>query len=70
MNPPVPRYMQPVVFDYFEGTGYAKVSTQGVMVSTLLLTQIISTRSENGLLLYIGNEVGYSFFLPGKHLVW
>eukprot|EP00063_Salmo_salar_P020916 XP_013995751.1 PREDICTED: laminin subunit alpha-3-like isoform X7 [Salmo salar] len=59
LETPCKRYMQPVVFDYFEGTGYAKVSTQGVMVSTLLLTQTISTRSENGLLLYIGNEYNY-----------
>uniref|UniRef100_A0A8C7KH65 Laminin subunit alpha 3 n=1 Tax=Oncorhynchus kisutch TaxID=8019 RepID=A0A8C7KH65_ONCKI len=68
INLETPCKRLPVVFDYFEGTGYAKVSTQGVMVSTLLLTQTISTRSENGLLLYIGNEVGYIFFLLGN--IW
>uniref|UniRef100_A0AAZ3PLT4 Laminin subunit alpha 3 n=1 Tax=Oncorhynchus tshawytscha TaxID=74940 RepID=A0AAZ3PLT4_ONCTS len=68
INLETPCKRLPVVFDYFEGTGYAKVSTQGVMVSTLLLTQTISTRSENGLLLYIGNEVGYLFFLLGN--IW
>uniref|UniRef100_A0A4W5KZX3 Laminin subunit alpha 3 n=1 Tax=Hucho hucho TaxID=62062 RepID=A0A4W5KZX3_9TELE len=56
---PCKRYIQPVVFEYYEGTGYAKVSTQGVKAFTLLLGQTISTRSENGLFLYIGNEVGY-----------
>ncbi|XP_041698144.2 laminin subunit alpha-3 isoform X5 [Coregonus clupeaformis] len=59
LETPCKRYVQPVVYDYFEGTGYAKVSTQGVMVPTLLLSQTISTRSENGLLLYIGNEDNY-----------
>uniref|UniRef100_A0A4W5KYG2 Laminin subunit alpha 3 n=1 Tax=Hucho hucho TaxID=62062 RepID=A0A4W5KYG2_9TELE len=38
----------PLVFEYYEGTGYAKVSTQGVKAFTLLLGQTISTRSENG----------------------
>ncbi|KAK6302715.1 hypothetical protein J4Q44_G00270700 [Coregonus suidteri] len=56
LETPCKRYIQPVVFDYFEGTGYAKVSTVGATTSTLLLGQTISTRSENGLLSYIGNE--------------
>ncbi|XP_035644145.2 laminin subunit alpha-3-like isoform X3 [Oncorhynchus keta] len=59
LETPCKRYSQPVVFEYFEGTGYAKVSTQGVKVPTLLLGQTISTRSENGLFLYIGNEENY-----------
>ncbi|KAM4604969.1 laminin subunit alpha-3-like isoform 2-T2 [Polymixia lowei] len=44
--------------NYFEGTGYAKVAITNKR-PTLVLSQTISTRSENGLLLYIGNEAKY-----------
>ncbi|KAG9356119.1 hypothetical protein JZ751_000963 [Albula glossodonta] len=43
---------------YFEGSGYAKVAINK-MPSVLVLAQSIYTRSENALLLYIGDEESY-----------
>lgn len=44
--------------DFYEGTGYAKVTIDKAL-PTLLISMTANTRSENGLLFYIGNEVHY-----------
>lgn len=42
--------------DYYEGTGYSKVAID-TQATFLLISMTITSRSENGLLLYIGSEV-------------
>ncbi|KAI1902257.1 hypothetical protein AGOR_G00042840 [Albula goreensis] len=60
VNPVLPckRYIPSEVDMYFEGSGYAKVAINK-MPSVLVLAQSIYTRSENALLLYIGDEESY-----------
>lgn len=50
------RYIPTEVDLYFEGTGYAKILIEKSS-NVLILSQFVNTRSENALLLYIGNEV-------------
>uniref|UniRef100_A0A7N6AH40 Laminin subunit alpha 3 n=1 Tax=Anabas testudineus TaxID=64144 RepID=A0A7N6AH40_ANATE len=56
LETPCKRYVAPVETSYFEGTGYGKVFITKT-ANTLLISMSIFTRSENGLLFYIGNEV-------------
>ncbi|XP_071346604.1 laminin subunit alpha-3-like isoform X2 [Trachinotus anak] len=60
INPvnPCKRYVPPVDSEYYEGTGYGKVVIDKTS-STLLIKMSIFARSENGLLLYIGNKDKY-----------
>ncbi|XP_056148615.1 laminin subunit alpha-3-like [Lampris incognitus] len=69
LETPCKRYIQQLDSDYFEGTGYAKVVVGKPQV-TMLMVQTIHSRSENGLLLYIGNEDKYySLTVEMGHLV-
>ncbi|XP_072567322.1 laminin subunit alpha-3 isoform X1 [Paramormyrops kingsleyae] len=57
---PCKRQSQSSVSYYFEGTGYASVNISDKSTEkTLRLSQNIYTRSENALLLYLGNEDSY-----------
>ncbi|XP_041914213.1 laminin subunit alpha-3-like isoform X1 [Alosa sapidissima] len=57
---PCKRYVPSVSTDFFEGTGYAKVDASRYLSSTTLrFNQFITTRSENGIVMYIGNEDSY-----------
>ncbi|KAJ8372354.1 hypothetical protein AAFF_G00290230 [Aldrovandia affinis] len=55
---PCKRYVPSEVELYFEGSGYAKVAITK-MPQVLVLGQSIYTRSENALLMYIGNADSY-----------
>ncbi|XP_076001162.1 laminin subunit alpha-3-like [Genypterus blacodes] len=55
---PCKRYVPPMDSDFYEGTGYAKVIIDKV-VTTMLISMTVNTRSENGLLFYIGNKEKY-----------
>lgn len=50
------RYTAPVDTSYFEGTGYGRVMITKTG-NTILIGMFVFTRLENGLLLYMGNEV-------------
>uniref|UniRef100_A0A8C4F0L3 Laminin subunit alpha 3 n=1 Tax=Dicentrarchus labrax TaxID=13489 RepID=A0A8C4F0L3_DICLA len=58
---PCKRYLNVVDSDYCEGTGYGKVVIDRT-ANTLVIGMSVDTRSENGLLLYIGSEVNYSSY--------
>lgn len=65
---PVPRYVPPVDSDYYEGTGFSKGVIEraaGVIVFSISL----HSRSENGVLLYIGNEVMFVFTHGIAHIL-
>ncbi|XP_062285798.1 laminin subunit alpha-3-like isoform X1 [Scomber scombrus] len=55
---PCKRYVPPLDSDYYEGTGYSKVIIEKAS-SVILISMSVYTRSENGLLFYIGNEDEY-----------
>ncbi|XP_051258985.1 LOW QUALITY PROTEIN: laminin subunit alpha-3-like [Dicentrarchus labrax] len=55
---PCKRYLNVVDSDYCEGTGYGKVVIDRT-ANTLVIGMSVDTRSENGLLLYIGSEDNY-----------
>ncbi|RVE61913.1 hypothetical protein OJAV_G00175350 [Oryzias javanicus] len=61
VNPEIPckRYLPPVNSDYYEGTGYGKVALTLRSTAILLISMSIRTRSENGILFYIGTEDKY-----------
>lgn len=61
VNPEVPckRYIPPEADWFFEGTGYAKIKIEKE-TRVLILKQLVLSRSENALFLYIGN--GDSFY--------
>lgn len=52
------RYVPPMDSEYYEGTGYSKVVIDK-KYPILFISMSIYSRSENGLLLYIGSEVSY-----------
>lgn len=59
------RYVPPMDSDYYEGTGYGRVIIDKI-TNVILIGMSVRTHSENGLLLYIGNEVNYclwSYFI-------
>ncbi|XP_040910690.1 laminin subunit alpha-3-like isoform X2 [Toxotes jaculatrix] len=58
LETPCKRYVLPEDSHYYEGTGYGRVLTDRPS-SFLLFSMSIFTRSENGLLLYMGNENEY-----------
>uniref|UniRef100_A0A4W6DE38 Laminin subunit alpha 3 n=1 Tax=Lates calcarifer TaxID=8187 RepID=A0A4W6DE38_LATCA len=58
LETPCKRYVPPEDSYYYEGTGYGKVLIDNTP-TVRLISMSIKTRSENGLLLYIGNEVSY-----------
>ena len=53
----LPRHRKSTETKYFEGTGYAKLAIGTIRGSFLLLEQSLNTRSVDGLLFYIGNQV-------------
>lgn len=55
---PCKRYVAPMESDYYEGTGYGKVIIDK-KYNVLLISMSVRASSENGLLLYIGNEDNY-----------
>ncbi|XP_060900726.1 laminin subunit alpha-3-like isoform X1 [Labrus mixtus] len=55
---PCKRYVPPTNADYYEGTGYSKGIIEK-MPSVLVFSLSINTRSENGLLLYVGSGDKY-----------
>uniref|UniRef100_UPI003AAF9E0D laminin subunit alpha-3-like n=1 Tax=Centroberyx gerrardi TaxID=166262 RepID=UPI003AAF9E0D len=59
LETPCKRYVPPIDFDFFEGTGYAKLTIDKPTVSLIRTQYTVSTRAENGLLFYIGNEEKY-----------
>ncbi|XP_045908367.1 laminin subunit alpha-3-like isoform X2 [Micropterus dolomieu] len=58
LETPCKRYVPPMDSDYYEGTGYGKVVIDKPS-SNLIVTITVFTRSENGLLFYIGSENDY-----------
>lgn len=44
--------------DYYEGTGYGKVALTLRSTTVLVISMSVRARSENGILFYIGTEVG------------
>ncbi|KAM3866222.1 laminin subunit alpha-3-like [Diretmus argenteus] len=58
LETPCKRYRPPMDFQYFDGTGYAMVAI-GKPLTILKMYQSFSTRAENGLLFYIGNQDKY-----------
>ncbi|XP_018532088.1 laminin subunit alpha-3 isoform X3 [Lates calcarifer] len=58
LETPCKRYVPPEDSYYYEGTGYGKVLIDNTP-TVRLISMSIKTRSENGLLLYIGNEDKY-----------
>ncbi|KAL0966154.1 hypothetical protein UPYG_G00291590 [Umbra pygmaea] len=58
---PCRRYIPAETNEYFEGTGYVKMSLTNLNFKphVLRLSQLVSTRSENGVLIYIGNKDRY-----------
>ncbi|XP_068196189.1 laminin subunit alpha-3-like isoform X2 [Antennarius striatus] len=55
---PCKRYVPPVDSEYYEGTGYSKVIIDK-KYPVLLISMSVYSRSENGLILYIGSENYY-----------
>uniref|UniRef100_A0A3Q2V7I8 Si:ch211-241e1.3 n=1 Tax=Haplochromis burtoni TaxID=8153 RepID=A0A3Q2V7I8_HAPBU len=53
---PCKRYVKPLDSDYYEGTGFGRVLVDNT-ATTFSITMSVNTRSQNGLLLYIGSEV-------------
>ncbi|XP_068614972.1 laminin subunit alpha-3-like [Brachionichthys hirsutus] len=58
LKTPCKRYVPPVDSDYYEGSGYSKVIIDK-KYPVLLISMSVHSRSENGLLLYIGSENYY-----------
>ncbi|XP_039999564.1 laminin subunit alpha-3-like isoform X2 [Xiphias gladius] len=56
LETPCKRYVPPMDSEYFEGTGYGKVTDRRPV---FLISMSILTHSENGLLLYMGSESKY-----------
>lgn len=48
--------MAPVTSNYYEGTGYSKALIKKTY-PILVINMLLRFRSENGLILYLGNEV-------------
>ncbi|XP_062386045.1 laminin subunit alpha-3-like isoform X2 [Sardina pilchardus] len=68
---PCKRYVPSVSTDFFEGSGYAKVDMGRYLNAPLIrLNQFITTRSENGMVVYMGKEDShYSVSLEKGHFV-
>lgn len=58
LETPCKRYVPPLDSDFYEGTGFSKGVIERT-VPVLLFSISIHTRSENGLLLYVGSEDKY-----------
>lgn len=52
----ISRYVSPVTTSYYEGTGYSKVLIDK-KYSILLISMSLHSRSENGLIAYLGSKV-------------
>ncbi|KAM9845354.1 laminin subunit alpha-3-like [Aulostomus maculatus] len=58
LETPCKRYVPPMDSDYYEGTGFGRVFIDK-KAAVILISMSVYTRSENGLLLYIGNDNAY-----------
>ncbi|MFT7812246.1 laminin subunit alpha-3 [Arapaima gigas] len=68
---PCKRSSQSSLSLYFEGTGYARVALSNETTGILKFSQFVHSRSENALLLYIGNEESYCTLTVEKgHVVF
>ncbi|XP_028448187.1 laminin subunit alpha-3 isoform X1 [Perca flavescens] len=67
---PCKRYVIPVDTDYYEGTGYGKVVIDSKRGGVLRIDMTITTRSENGLLLYIGSQDNYFIVTIEKGVIF
>ncbi|XP_034559528.1 laminin subunit alpha-3-like [Notolabrus celidotus] len=56
---PCKRYVSIKGSDYYEGTGYSKGVIEKKITTPIVFVMSINSRSENGLLLYIGSEDKY-----------
>lgn len=52
----ISRYVAPVTSNYYEGTGYSKVLIDK-NYPILLISMSLHSRSENGLIAYLGSKV-------------
>ncbi|XP_035811801.2 laminin subunit alpha-3 isoform X2 [Amphiprion ocellaris] len=69
LETPCRRYAHPVDSYYYEGTGYGKVMITKSL-PYLLIDMSIFSRSENGLLLYIGSEDKYFIVTMEKGVIF
>lgn len=52
----ISRYVFPVMTSYYEGTGYSKVLIDK-KYQTFQISMLLHSRSENGLIAYLGSKV-------------
>ncbi|XP_028282768.1 laminin subunit alpha-3-like isoform X2 [Parambassis ranga] len=65
---PCKRYVSPVDSDFYEGTGYARVVTG--KKPYLIIEVPISTRLENGILVYVESEGNHLLFTMEKGIIF
>lgn len=66
---PCKRYVKPLDSDYYEGTGFGRVLVDNTG-STFSITMSVNTRSQNGLLLYVGSEDQYFYVTMEEGVVF
>lgn len=66
---PCKRYAKPLDSDYYEGTGFGRVLVDNT-VGTFSVTMSVKTRSQNGLLLYIGSGDQYFYVTMEEGVVF
>ncbi|XP_026004687.1 laminin subunit alpha-3 isoform X1 [Astatotilapia calliptera] len=66
---PCKRYVKPLDSDYYEGTGFGRVLVDNT-ATTFSITMSVNTRSQNGLLLYIGSEDQYFYVTMEEAVVF
>ncbi|XP_005912783.1 laminin subunit alpha-3 isoform X3 [Haplochromis burtoni] len=66
---PCKRYVKPLDSDYYEGTGFGRVLVDNT-ATTFSITMSVNTRSQNGLLLYIGSEDQYFYVTMEEGVVF
>nr|XP_046263462.1 laminin subunit alpha-3-like isoform X2 [Scatophagus argus] len=69
LQTPCKRYVPPMDSDYFEGTGYGKMVIDKKSF-VLLIGMTVYARSENGLLLYLGEEDNYFLVTMEKGVIF
>nr|XP_040026949.1 laminin subunit alpha-3-like isoform X2 [Gasterosteus aculeatus aculeatus] len=68
-EPPCKRYVPPTDSEFYQGTGYGKVLIDGT-IPALIINMFISSRSSNGLLLFIQSEDNYITVTIEKGIVF
>ncbi|XP_039877594.1 laminin subunit alpha-3-like isoform X4 [Simochromis diagramma] len=66
---PCKRYVKPLDSEYYEGTGFGRVLVDNT-ATTFSITMSVNTRSQNGLLLYIGSEDQYFYVTMEEGVVF